>query len=209
MRATACLGLAVLLLQTETVHAAPVPPLSQSIAVPDFALQVLASHNNQGLPFLVIDKVQARVWVFNAQGALVGTSAALLGVAIGDSSAPDIGERALAGIRPEERITPAGRFASTLGRNLQGEEVLWVDYDSGLSLHRVIHGQAAERRAQRLASPTPADNRVSYGCINVPSAFFNALVLATARKNGGIVYILPETRALEQVFDFLPPRSVR
>ena len=209
MRATACLGLAALLLQAHIALAASLPTARQGVAVRGFALQVLANHNNQGLPFLVVDKVQAKVWLFNAQGGLVGSSAALLGLAIGDSSAPGIGERALASIRPDERITPTGRFVSSLGRNLQGEEVLWVDYDSGLSLHRAIRGQAAERRAQRLASPTPADNRVSYGCINMPPAFFNALVLPTVRKNGSIVYILPETRPLDQVFDFLPTRSVR
>lgn len=209
MRATACLGLAALLLQAHIALAASLPTARQGVAVPGFALQVLANHNNQGLPFLVVDKVQAKVWLFNAQGGLVGSSAALLGLALGDNSAPGIGERAMASIRPDERITPTGRFVSTLGRNLQGDEVLWVDYDSGLSLHRAIHGQAAERRTQRLASPTPADNRVSYGCINVPSAFFNALVLPTVRKNGSIVYILPETRPLDQVFDFLPTRIGR
>jgi hypothetical protein len=169
----------------------------------------MATRNNQGLPFLVVDKVQAKVWVFAAQGALLGTSAILLGLAIGDDSVPGIGERKLASIRPEERTTPAGRFASTLGLNLQGQEVLWVDYDSGVSMHRAIHGQRSEHRAERLATPTPDDNRVSYGCINVPATFFNTLVLPTVRKNGTIVYVLPETRPLQQVFDFLPSSSVR
>ena len=180
-----------------------------SADVPSFAVQVVAMRNNQGLPFLVVDKVQATVWVFTARGGLLGKSAALLGEAIGDDTVPGIGARKLANIRPEERTTPAGRFASTLGRNLLGQEVLWVDYDSGLSLHRAIHGQRSERRAERLATPTPDDNRVSYGCINVPAAFFNALVLPKVRKNGTIVYVLPETRPLEQVFGFLPNASVR
>jgi hypothetical protein len=78
-----------------------------------------------------------------------------------------------------------------------------------VSLHRTIYGQRSERRAERLATATPDDNRVSYGCINVPAAFFNALVLPAVRKNGTIVYVLPETRPLEQVFGFLPNASVR
>lgn len=180
-----------------------------ALDVPGFALQVVATHNNQGLPFLVVDKVQATVWVFTARGALLGNSAALLGEAIGDDTVPGIGERKLANVRPDERTTPAGRFASTLGRNLLGQEVLWVDYDSGVSLHRIIRGQRSERRAERLATPTPDDNRVSYGCINVPAAFFNALVVPTVRKNGTIVYVLPETRPMHQVFDFLSSGSVR
>ena len=182
---------------------------STTVDVPVFALQVVATRNNQGLPFLVVDKVQATVWVFTARGGLLGKSAALLGEAIGDDTVPGIGARKLANIRPEERTTPAGRFASTLGRNLLGQEVLWVDYDSGVSLHRTIHGQRSERRAERLATATPDDNRISYGCINVPAAFFNALVLPAVRKNGTIVYVLPETRPLQKVFGFLPNASVR
>jgi hypothetical protein len=189
--------------------AAEVPAPVPSAAVPGFARQVVATRNNQGLPFLVIDKVHASVWVFTAQGGLLGTSAALLGFAIGDDTVPGIGERPLANIRPEERTTAAGRFASTLGRNLAGQEVLWVDYDSAISLHRVILGKPSERRAERLATPTPDDNRISYGCINVPAAFFTGLVLPTVRKNGTIVYVLPETRPLQQVFKFLRDDSVR
>jgi hypothetical protein len=177
--------------------------------VPGFAVQVVATHNNQGLPFLVVDKLLATVWLFNAHGGLLGTSAALLGLAIGDDTVPGIGERKLADIRPEERTTPAGRFASALGLNLLGQVVLWVDYDSGVSLHRTIPGQRSERRVERLATPTPDDNRVSYGCINVPAAFFNALVLPSVRKNGTIVYVLPDTRSMQQVFGFLPDGSVR
>jgi hypothetical protein len=177
--------------------------------VPSFAVQVVASRDNQGLPFLVVDKQQATVWVFAASGALLGSSSALLGLAIGDATVPGIGERKLASIRPQERTTPAGRFPSVLGRNLAGQEVLWVDYDSGVSLHRMIAGTPAERRAQRLATPTPSDNRVTFGCINVPVAFFNALVLPTVRPHGSMVYVLPETRPLNQVFDFLAADSVR
>jgi hypothetical protein len=209
MRATVCWSLAALCWQAVAVATANAatdtaagPGLGSN--VPGFAAQVLAKRNNQGLPFLVVDKVQATVWVFSSQGKLLGRSAALLGAAIGDDTVPGIGERRLADIRPEERTTPAGRFASSLGRNLLGQEVLWVDYDSGVSLHRTIHGLRSERRAERLATPTPDDNRVSYGCINVPAPFFNALVLPTVRAHGGIVYVLPETRPLRQVFGFLP-----
>jgi hypothetical protein len=218
MRATVCLALAALCLQAapEATATAATETAIETAAGPGvgttvhrFAAQVLAARNNQGLPFLVIDKVQATVWVFSGQGKLPGSSAVLLGLAIGDDSVPGIGQRKLATIRPEERTTPAGRFVSSLGRNLLGQEVLWVDYDNGVSLHRVIHGLRSERRAERLASPTPDDNRVSYGCINVPAAFFDALVLPTVRPHGSIVYVLPETRALQQVFGFLPGASVR
>ena len=196
-------------LYLQSALAVEVPALRATPDVAGFAVQVVATHNNQGLPFLVVDKIQATVWVFRADGGLLGTSAALLGLAIGDDTVPGIGERKLVNILPEERTTPAGRFASSLGLNLLGQEVLWVDYASGVSLHRVVKGQRAEHRAERLATPTPVDNRVSYGCINVPAAFFNTLVLPTVRKNGSIVYVLPETRSMQQVFDFLAGGSVR
>lgn len=201
MRLSVLLWLAMLVLPPAWAAEAPAPDLP--LTVRSFAVQVVATRNNQGLPFLVIDKPGAMVWVFTAQGGLLGYSAALLGLAIGDDTVPGIGERKLASILPKERTTPAGRFVSTLGRNLSGQEVLWVDYDSGVSLHRVIRGQPSERRAERLASPTPDDNRVSYGCINVPANFFDTVVLPAVRINGSIVYVLPETRPLQQVFDFL------
>jgi hypothetical protein len=185
------------------------PTPDPAAKVPDFAAQVVASRDNQGLPFVVVDKQQATVWVFAARGALLGSSPALLGLAVGDATVPGIGQRKLESIRPEERTTPAGRFPSVLGRNLAGQEVVWVDYDSGVSLHRMIAGTLAERRAQRLATPKPGDNRVTFGCINVPVAFFNGLVLPTVRPRGSVVYVLPETRALNQAFDFLAADSVR
>lgn len=161
---------------------------------------VTDSGDNGKLPFLIIDKVQARVFVFDAQGQLRGASAALLGLAVGDDSVPGIGQRKLSSIRPDERTTPAGRFVASLDRDLHGQEILWVDYDSALSLHRVVTAQPKERRAERLASPSPADNRISFGCINVPVKFYEQVVSPSFAGTNGIVYILPETRSAREVF---------
>ena len=133
---------------------------------------VVDSGDNAGLPFLIVDKVQARVLMFDAQGQLTGSASALLGMAVGDDTVPGIGQRRLSSILPNERTTPAGRFEASVGRNLAGKEILWVDYDAAISLHRVVTSNAKERRAERLASPLIEDNRISYGCINVPVAFF-------------------------------------
>ena len=158
------------------------------------------SGDHQGLPFAIVDKVQARVFVFDAQGRLRGSAPALLGLARGDDSVPGIGERPLSGIRPEERTTPAGRFVAALGRNLRGEDILWVDYDTAISMHRVIDTHPSERRPQRLASATPLDNRISYGCINVPAGFYDKVVIPAFSGTHGIVYVLPETRSARNVF---------
>ncbi len=58
----------------------------------------------------------------------------------------------MASILPEERTTPAGRFVAELGHNIKGEDIVWVDYDAAVSLHRVRATNPTERRLQRLAT---------------------------------------------------------
>jgi hypothetical protein len=57
-----------------------------------------------------------------------------------------------------------------------------------------------DHRAERLASPTPLDNRITFGCINVPVDFFEQTVLPAFKGAKGVVYILPEVRATRDVF---------
>lgn len=171
-----------------------------SLAAQQLVDWVLDSGDNRAMPFLVVDKTQAKVFVFYSDGRLRGAAPALLGLAIGDDSVPGIGERKLSSIRPEERTTPAGRFVAALDRNLHGEEILWVDYDSAISLHRVVTSNPKERRAQRLRSPAVLDKRISYGCINVPVQFYEKIVSPTLTGTNGIVYVLPETRSAHDVF---------
>lgn len=158
------------------------------------------SGDTRGLPFAIVDKAEGKVFVFAADGRLRGAAPALLGLALGDDSVPGIGDRKLSSIRPEERTTPAGRFAAALGMNARGEDVLWVDYDGAVSMHRVITTRPADRRLQRLATPTPLDNRISYGCINVPARFYENVVRQVFAGMGGIVYVLPETRRARELF---------
>ena len=166
----------------------------------DVADWVVDSGDNRSMPFAVVDKANAKVFVFDAHGRLRGAAAALLGLARGDDAVPGIGDREMSSIRPEERTTPAGRFVAALGRNWTGKEILWVDYDDAISMHPVITTKPEERRAQRLASATPLDNRISYGCINVPAKFFENVVRPAFSGTDGIVYVLPETRTARAVF---------
>ena len=163
---------------------------------------VVNSGDNQNMPFLIVDKNQAKVFAFDTNGQLRGAAPVLLGLAVGDDSIPGIGDRALSNIRPEERITPAGRFVASLGRNIHGKEILWVDYDSAISLHRVITSNPKERRLQRLSSPTALEHRISYGCINVPVKFYDSVVSKAFTKTNGIVYVLPEIHSLHDVFGY-------
>ncbi|PWW46966.1 hypothetical protein [Melaminivora alkalimesophila] len=165
---------------------------------------VRASGDNGAMPFALVDKRGAAVHVFDAAGAWQASAQALLGLARGDHSVPGIGERPLSQIALHERTTPAGRFLSEPGRNLQGEDIVWVDYDDALSLHRVRATRASERRLQRLASRAVEDNRISYGCINVPASFYDRFIAPTLGQHAGVIYVLPETRPAADFFGFAP-----
>lgn len=171
------------------------------------AASVMASADNKGLPFVIVDKKNARVFVFDAGGRLRGASAALLGLASGDRSVPGIGQRPVSQIAPAERTTPAGRFLSQPGRNLQGEDVIWVNYSEGLAIHRVRPGNSQEQRRERLASATPQDNRISLGCVVVPVAFYETVVGPLLGKSHSVVYVLPEDSSVYALFNALPQQD--
>lgn len=166
----------------------------------------LGSGDTGGLPFVIVDKRDSRVYVFDAQGELRGETPALVGAARGDDSVPGIGTRPIASIRPEERTTPAGRFTAVMGRGPQGEDILWVDYADAIALHRVVTHVPQERRLERLQSKIPAERRITYGCINVPVKFYETVVQPMFERTRGIVYILPEQKRPEDVFGGLALR---
>jgi hypothetical protein len=171
-----------------------------SVEARSIADWIVDSRDNLGMRFVIVDKVDARVFVFDAAGRLTGASAALVGSARGDDSAPGIGDKKLSDITPAERTTPAGRFLAEPGLNINGEHIVWVDYDAAVSIHAVRPSNRKERRLHRLASPTPADNRISYGCINVPLNFYRNVVAPAFNGTRGVVYVLPETRPAQVVF---------
>ena len=123
------------------------------------------------MPFVIIDKLDAKVFVFKPNGQLRGAAPALLGIAHGDD--------AVAGV---------------------GEKILWVDYVTGISMHRVHTTNLKEQRGQRLSSPTTLDNRITFGCINVPVDFYKTVVSPAFTGTNGIVYVLPEIHSLHEVF---------
>lgn len=177
--------------------------------VRQLALAAVETRDSQGLPFAIVDKKNASVFVYAADGSLRGVSPVLLGLARGDESVAGIGERELSEIRPEERTTPAGRFVAEPGKNLQGEDIVWVDYDAAVSMHRVRASNKAERRLERLASDTVDDNRISYGCINVPASFYDTYIKSALGDTRGVIYILPETHSVRESFNFMRPPSTR
>lgn len=162
---------------------------------------ILDSHDNHGKPFAVVDKKAAQLRIHAADGRLVGASPVLLGLAAGDTAIADIAHRAPSSLRPFERTTPAGRFESQPGRNLHGEEIVWLDYAASLAIHRLRPAASAERRAERLASPSPSDNRISLGCVVVPVAFYEGVVAPVLGHQRAVVYVLPEDEPVRGYFE--------
>jgi hypothetical protein len=161
---------------------------------------VADSGDNRGMPFVILDKKEAKVFIFHADGKLKGAAPVLLGITIGDDTFPGVGDKPLSQVKPEEKTTPAGRFVAASDKNIKGADIVWIDYDSAVSMHAVVTGTIAERRAERLASPLPSERRISYGCVNVPVRFFHKVLLPSFTKSDGVVYVLPDTRTLQQVF---------
>jgi uncharacterized protein YceK len=164
---------------------------------------IAASGDNAGMAFVIVDKKMAQVYVFDAMAQLRGASPALMGSAVGDDTAVGVGKLAIADVKPEQRTTPAGRFVAERGRNARGEDVVWVDYDNAVSMHRVVTQVASERRLERLASSSVTDKRISYGCINLPVAFYESHIRPTFANQSALVYVLPEVKTVQQVFHHL------
>jgi hypothetical protein len=179
---------------------APPPPIEPSQEAALVSRWVTSTGDNSGLPFMIIDKVAAQVFVFEADGSPRGGAPALLGLARGDGSVPGIGNRKLSAIRPGERTTPAGRFIANYGYAYGGQKVLWVDYANAISIHAVVTNNPKEQRLRRLKSPSTRDNRITFGCINVNAGFYEEVVRKTFTGTKGVVYILPETEPPEAVF---------
>ena len=185
-------------------------------AVPAFAETrrvanwILATNDNVGRPFVVIDKVNARLFLFEADGTLRATTSVLLGLARGDDSPPGIGTRKLSAITPRERITPAGRFVAHVGQDMDGASILWIDYDAAIALHRASDrkpGSAHKSKSARLSSASVSEKRISLGCINVSTAFYDRFIQPTFSVSNGIVYVLPETRSAAAEFG-IPDREI-
>jgi hypothetical protein len=162
---------------------------------------VASSKDNHSLPYMIVDKTNASLSLFNAKGQPLDNVPVLIGIAAGDDASPGIGSKKLAEIGPAEKTTPAGRFLAKFGLAFGRERILWVDYATSVALHPIpADVSKKERRRERMLSSTPVDNRITFGCINVPKAFYAKVLRRLFQKKGGYVYVLPDTKPLEEVF---------
>jgi hypothetical protein len=187
---------------------AAVPAIAPSDAAERVVEWVAASKDNHGLPWAVVDKKNAALFLLDPKGKPLAAVPVLIGIAVGDEASPGVGSKKLADLGPAEKTTPAGRFLAKFGLPVSGERILWVDYATSVALHPIPKDAGArERRRERMLSPAPDDNRITFGCINVPKAFYGTLS-SLFRRKGGYVYVLPDTKPLEEVFPGLLAQPV-
>lgn len=176
-------------------------PILPSGDVAHVAAWIADAKDNHGLPYAIIDKRGAALFLFDADGQRVGAEPVLIGIATGDSATPGVGSKKLSDLGPAEKTTPAGRYLAKFGLPVAGERVLWVDYATSVALHPIpADASPREKRRERMLSPSSDDNRITFGCINVPRTFYARTLRPAFRGKGGYVYVLPDSTPIETVF---------
>lgn len=154
---------------------------------------IVSQNDNQGKQFIVADKQAGTLTLYTPQGQEVTSTPALFGKATGDSISTN-------------NATPSGRYdlKHVDGNNIKGNEKgqygnsaqalvvsgrLQENNAGNVAIHRVL---PIESRQAKLDSATATDNRVSHGCINVPSSFYD---IHLDRQQDTVVYVMPETNA--------------
>ena len=185
---------------------APITPSAAAMRVADW---IALSGDNHSMPYAVIDKTTASLLLFDPKGQPLGAVPVLLGIALGDDATPGVGSKKLGEIGPAEKTTPAGRFLAKFGLAAGRQKVLWVDYANSVAIHPIpADASKDERRRERMLSPAPDDNRITFGCINVPVAFYRKALRPLFQKRGGYVYVLPDDKPLEMVFPRLQVQAL-
>lgn len=152
---------------------------------------VQQNKDNVGSNYIIADKKMGALYVMDANGAVVTETPALFGKTAGDVVAT--GQTAAGKFRLSlSQITedPTNKYGGTAQKFTE-------DANGGAYvIHRVITPKG-QRRLQRLATSDPKDNRVSQGCINVPSEWYDKYL---NRDFGGNIYIIPETASVQSMF---------
>lgn len=164
---------------------------------------IVGRNDHKNSPFVVADKRAGTLCIFDANGKLVKMAPALFGKEKGDVFTGK-----------HSRVTPSGRFAvndTDVGPYAAGEEeraanmgraidvTQHSDPEYMVAIHRLYLGNPSEERPVRLATRDPSDNRISYGCINLDEKVMDETLLPLFNE-GGVVYVLPETKEGEGAF---------
>jgi hypothetical protein len=119
----------------------------------------------------ILDKASAKMIIFE-NGRAVAETSALYGRGQGGNE------------RLDEKATPEGTFNLEIlshpsyNRWYGGSVIAFQWSSSGFvyAIHQTYLGNPSENREQRLATPTPDDNDISNGCINVSPEFYDRLI---------------------------------
>jgi hypothetical protein len=140
--------------------------------------------------FMITDKVDGKLHVFDAEGNPVVQTAALTGRGVGDK------------VQGGNGVTPAGKFTMQLVEDheyyggYRYDLVESYDGNGVIAVHAVWTGEKSEKRPERLASKTAADNRISWGCINTSNeVMMEKLVPNWEHINGSLMFVMPENPA--------------
>lgn len=157
---------------------------------------------------VIMDKPNARLFIFNPNGSLFLQKKVLVGRTIGDFYKGNTD-------KVENRITPAGLF--TLGlrdaTRSENEKRTAGEYDFGkvFVLDKAIDGEYsvtlfhsvwtnekdAAQRLEALKKEGAADSRYSFGCINVDKATFGSLVANNLNQmDGAALFVVPDKQEL-------------
>jgi hypothetical protein len=167
------------------------------------AIQADLKKNNK--LFILTDKPNARVFVFDSNGQPILDKKVLLGLQTGDYYKGNTDVKA-------NRFTPAGLFTMGLrdATRSKGEAVTAGDYDFGkvFVLDKAIDGKYsitlfhsvytkmsdAQARQKALAKDSAEDSRYSFGCINVDKETYKYLLdNYETQMDGAKLFIVPDT----------------
>jgi N12 class adenine-specific DNA methylase len=181
---------------TQTRQVKAEPPLEAIAGMSGPAITVYENMaptaKTSGKGFIIADKPAGMMHVFAADGSLIAQDTALYGKDKGD-------RMGVSSLKGGPKVTPAGGFAlrwaeSEYAGGQQLELVGSEDADGAvIAVHAAWLGDPKEKRAERLASLTADDNRISYGCINsAHDTFLNKVLPEAPNLDGGMAFVLPD-----------------
>lgn len=154
----------------------------------------LYSLSNIDDSYVIVDKPNAKLYIIGTNKKIVGTMPVLLGQTKGETPNMSNPESDVA----EQATTPSGKYTLT---RLPTEEgiatykgkifnIISKD-NAGLAIH-ITYPPEKEKRSKSLNTPTPDDNRMSWGCINVDEEMWDQYIEGNIKNRGATLFILPD-----------------
>ena len=141
-------------------------------------------------PTITVDKKAGTISVYYPDTDKTITEPALIGKVKSDT----LNMATYDNLVKSDYVTPAGTFeiVKMFSWRLNEPMLTFIRGKEAVSaIHPLWMGNPDQKRVQRLQSPTPEDNRITGGCINVDSKFFYS-VLDKLPDHGVELKILPE-----------------